>query len=108
MEKTRIEATEGVGDPNREEDADDPNHGVMKRSVEKLKIEKERIEEILREWGEMLRDLKMDFQNLLQTFPVVQDLKDKEQDKKEKKKGCLEKKRLSPPYISGAKISELR
>lgn len=37
--------------------------------------------------------------SFLQTFPIAQSLKDKEQDKKEKKKGGPEKKRPSPPYI---------
>ncbi|GKV40076.1 hypothetical protein SLEP1_g47750 [Rubroshorea leprosula] len=93
----------------------------MQDMLQKMKIEKEKTEELLKEKDEMLKikeeelenkgkeqeKLQMEFKKLQKmkefkptvTFPIAQSLQDKEQDKKEKKKGCPEKKRPSPPYI---------
>ncbi|XP_021890955.1 high mobility group B protein 6-like isoform X2 [Carica papaya] len=94
----------------------------MQETLQNLRFEKEKTEEMLKEKDEMLKlkeeelETKGREQEKLQTelkklkklrefkpnmaFPVGQTLKDKEQDKKEKKKkGCPERKRPSPPYI---------
>ncbi|XVF13006.1 hypothetical protein REPUB_Repub08aG0169900 [Reevesia pubescens] len=93
----------------------------MQEMLQKLKIEKEKTEELLKEKDDMLKikeeeletrgkeqeKLQMEFKKLQKikefkptmTFPIVQSLKDKEQDKREKKKSGPEKKRPSPPYI---------
>ncbi|XP_021292290.1 high mobility group B protein 6-like [Herrania umbratica] len=93
----------------------------MQEMLQKLRIEKEKTEELLKEKDEMLKmkeeelETKGKEQEKLQTelkklqkmkefrptmtFPIAQSLKDKEQDKKEKKKGGPEKKRPAPPYI---------
>ncbi|XP_022733299.1 high mobility group B protein 6-like [Durio zibethinus] len=94
----------------------------MQDMLQKLRIEKEKTEELLKEKDEMLKmkdeeletkgkeqeKLHMELKKLQKmkefkptmTFPIAQSLKDKEQDKKEKKKkGGPEKKRPSPPYI---------
>ncbi|KAL5750047.1 hypothetical protein ACOSP7_024650 [Xanthoceras sorbifolium] len=84
----------------------------MQEMLEKMKIEKEKTEEMLKMKEEELEvkgkeqeKLQMELKKLQKmkefkpnmTFPIVQSLKNKEQDKK--KKGCPEKKRPSPPYI---------
>ncbi|XVF10451.1 hypothetical protein REPUB_Repub07fG0184000 [Reevesia pubescens] len=93
----------------------------MQEMLQKLSIEKEKAEELLKEKDEMLKlkeeeletkgkeqeKLQMEFKKLQKmkefkptmTFPIAQSFKDKEQDKKEKKKGGHENKRPSPPYI---------
>ncbi|XVF51352.1 hypothetical protein PTKIN_Ptkin04bG0178300 [Pterospermum kingtungense] len=94
----------------------------MQDMLQKLRIEKEKTEELLKEKDEMLKlkeeeletkgkeqeKLQMEVKKLqkmkefkpIMTFPIAQSLKDKEQDKNEKKKkGGPEKKRPSPPYI---------
>ncbi|KAH9719246.1 High mobility group B protein 6 [Citrus sinensis] len=91
----------------------------MQEMLEKMKLEKEKTEELLKEKDEMLKmkeeelelqgkeqeKLHMELKKLQKmkefkpnmTLPIVQCLKDKEQDRK--KKGCAERKRPSPPYI---------
>ncbi|XP_022738123.1 high mobility group B protein 6-like isoform X2 [Durio zibethinus] len=95
----------------------------MQEMVQKLRIEKEKTEELLKEKDEMLKlkeeeletkgkdreKLQIEFKKLQKikefkptmTFPIAQSQKDKKQNKKEKKKkeGGPEKKRPSPPYI---------
>ncbi|KAH7513778.1 high mobility group B protein 6 [Ziziphus jujuba] len=93
----------------------------MQEKLQQLRLEKEKTEELLKEKDEMLKlkeeeietrgreqeKLQMELKKLQKlkefkptvTFPIFQSLKEKEQDKKEKKKGCPEKKRPSPPYI---------
>ncbi|CAK9143191.1 unnamed protein product [Ilex paraguariensis] len=93
----------------------------MQEKFQQLKLEKEQTEELLKARDELLKlkeedleargkeqeKLQMELKKLQKMkefkptmiFPV-QSLKDKEQDKKEKKKkGCPEKKRPSPPYV---------
>ncbi|KAJ0049380.1 hypothetical protein Pint_15020 [Pistacia integerrima] len=89
----------------------------LQEMLEKMKIEKEKTEELLKEKDEMLKmkdeelDVKEKEQEKLQmelkklqkmkefkpnmVFPII----NQEQDKKDKKKGRPEKKRPSPPYI---------
>ncbi|XWS48826.1 hypothetical protein CRYUN_Cryun13aG0109800 [Craigia yunnanensis] len=94
----------------------------MQDMLQKLRIEKEKTEELLKEKDGMLKmkeeeletkgkeqeKLQMELKKLQKmkefkptmTFPIAQSLKDKDQDKKEKKKkGGPETKRPSPPYI---------
>ncbi|KAI6707097.1 hypothetical protein NL676_010059 [Syzygium grande] len=92
----------------------------MQEMMEKLRIEKAKTEEMLKERDEMLKQkeeelevkgrehekLQGELKNLQKikefkptmTFPIVQSGRDKEHEK-EKKKGCPERKRPSPPYI---------
>ncbi|KAA8528259.1 hypothetical protein F0562_035490 [Nyssa sinensis] len=95
----------------------------MQEKLQQLRLEKEKTDELLKARDDMLKlkeeelatrgreqdKLQMELKKLQKlkefkptmTFPIVQSLRDKEQDKKEKKKkkGCPEKKRPSPPYI---------
>uniref|UniRef100_A0A2C9WC65 HMG box domain-containing protein n=1 Tax=Manihot esculenta TaxID=3983 RepID=A0A2C9WC65_MANES len=93
----------------------------MQEMLQKLRIEKEKTEELLKEKDEMLKakeeelvtkgreqeKLQMEFKKLqkLKEFkpnmilPLVQSSQDDQDKKKKKKKGGLEKKRPSPPYI---------
>ncbi|XP_023522074.1 high mobility group B protein 6-like [Cucurbita pepo subsp. pepo] len=92
----------------------------MQDMLQQLRLDKEKTEELLKEKDEMLKQkdeelktrdkeqekLQIELKKLQKlkefkpnmNFPMIQILKDKEQEKKEKKK-CSEKKRPSPPYI---------
>ncbi|KAL0547011.1 hypothetical protein IC582_016932 [Cucumis melo] len=92
----------------------------MQDMLQQLKLDKEKTEELLKEKDEMLKQkdeelktrdkeqekLQIELKKLQKlkefkptmNFPMIQILKDKEQDKKEKKK-CAEKKRPAQPYI---------
>lgn len=92
----------------------------MQDMLQQLRLDKEKTEELLKAKDEMLKQkdeelktrdkeqekLQIELKKLqkLKEFkptmnlPMIQILKDKEQDKKEKKK-CAEKKRPAPPYI---------
>ncbi|XP_059662232.1 high mobility group B protein 6-like [Cornus florida] len=94
----------------------------MQERLQQLRLEKEKTEDMLKARDDMLKQKEEELetrgreQEKLQTelkklqklkefkptmtFTIAQSLRDKEQDKKEKKKkGCPEKKRPSPPYI---------
>lgn len=96
----------------------------MQEKLQQLRLEKEKTEETLKARDEMLKlkeeeletrgkeqeKLQMELKKLQKmkefkptmTFPIVQSLRDKEQDKKEKKKkkkGFSEMKRPSPSYV---------
>ncbi|KAM7494328.1 hypothetical protein LguiB_028937 [Lonicera macranthoides] len=78
--------------------------GLLKKREETLKLKEEELENRGREQEKLQLELKK-LQKLKEfkpsmTFPIVQSLREKEQDKKEKKKkGCSETKRPSPPYV---------
>lgn len=96
----------------------------MQKKLQQLFLEKEKTDELLKARDEMLKlkeeelesrgkeqeKLQMELKKLqklkefkpIMTFPLLQSLRDKEQeknDKKKKKKGCPEKKKPSTPYI---------
>ncbi|KAF3448679.1 hypothetical protein FNV43_RR09392 [Rhamnella rubrinervis] len=76
---------------------------LLRAKDETLKLKEEELETRGREQEKLQTELKK-LQKLKEfkptmTFPIFQSLKDKEQDKKDKKKGCPEKKRPSAPYI---------
>ncbi|KAK1564809.1 hypothetical protein Q3G72_012127 [Acer saccharum] len=103
----------------KKQDSFDKDLQEMQKMLEKMTIEKEKTEGMLKEKDDMLKmkedelevkgkeqeKLQMELKKLQKmkefkpnmTFPIVQSLKNKEQDKK--KKVCPEKKRPSPPYI---------
>ncbi|KAL5552367.1 hypothetical protein UlMin_002543 [Ulmus minor] len=93
----------------------------MQEKLQRLQIQKEKTDELLKEKDEMLKikeeelenrgkeqeKLQMELKKLQKlkefkptvTNPFFHSVKDKEQVKKEKKKGCPEKKRPSSPYV---------
>ncbi|KAL2342691.1 hypothetical protein Fmac_003976 [Flemingia macrophylla] len=76
----------------------------MQEMLQQMRIEKEKTEELLKAKDEALKHKDEELKKLQKlkefkptlNFPV---LKDNEQKKDKKKKGCSEKKRPSPPYI---------
>lgn len=79
----------------------------MQEKLQQMRIEKEQTEEMVKARDEMLKQKDEEIKKLQKmkefkptmTFPIVQSMIDKELEKKEKKKGCSQVKRPSPPYI---------
>ncbi|KAG5539567.1 hypothetical protein RHGRI_019934 [Rhododendron griersonianum] len=79
----------------------------MQEKLQQLRIEKEQTEEMVKARDEMLKQKDEEIKKLQKikefkptmTFPIALSVGDKELEKKEKKKGCPQMKRPSPPYI---------
>ncbi|XP_020224365.1 high mobility group B protein 13 [Cajanus cajan] len=76
----------------------------MQEMLQKMRLEKEHTEELLKAKDEALKQKEQELKKLqkLKEFKPTLNLpvlKDNEQKKDKKKKGCSEKKRPSPPYI---------